>query len=309
MAYQSFYYDAEDNKKIHTYVWDETVNPKGVVQILHGMAEHGGRYADFAAFLNKNGFIVYADDHRGHGKTAQSPDEIGIIGQDGFELIISDAFVLLKMIKSRYPNLPVFILGHSFGSFLTQSFISRYGSDIDGVVLSGSAKQDGADIAFGRVAAFIQRFIFGEDKKSFLIDKLGFGSYNKKIPNATSKFAWLSRDNSEVEKYENDPLCGNVFSIGFYYYFFKALKGLYDVKKTSGIPKSLPVFIVSGDEDPVGKYGKKVIELYDFYKRSGLDNVQIKLYPCKRHEILNETDRQEVYDDILSWLEAQIKPS
>jgi alpha-beta hydrolase superfamily lysophospholipase len=305
--YHSFYYDAKDNKKIHAYVWNKTDKPKGVVQILHGMAEHAVRYADFAAFLNKNGFIVYANDHRGHGKTAESPDEIGIIGQDGFELIISDAYVLLQTIKNKHPGLPVFILGHSFGSFLAQSFISRYDSEIDGVILSGSAKQDGPDVAFGRVAASIQRIIFGENKKSFLIDKLGFGSYNKRIPGAKSKFAWLSCDDSEVEKYENDPLCGNVFSIGFYYYFFNALKGLYDFDKLSGIPEALPIFIVSGEEDPVGRYGKKVLELYDFYKKIGLLNVQIKLYRGKRHEILNETDRQVVYDDILSWLETQLQ--
>lgn len=305
--YHSFYYDAEDNKKIHTFVWNKTDEPKGVVQILHGMAEHGARYADFASFLNKNGFIVYANDHRGHGKTAESQDEIGIIRKDGFELIISDAYILFQIIKNKHQNLPVFILGHSFGSFLAQSFISRYGSEIDGVILSGSAKQDSPDIAFGRVAASMQRIIFGENKKSFLIDKLGFGSYNKRIPGAKSKFAWLSCDDSEVEKYENDPLCGNVFSIGFYYYFFNALKGLYDSDKLSGIPEALPIFIVSGNEDPVGKYGKKVLELYDFYKKLGLLNVQIKLYPGKRHEILNEIGRQEVYDDILSWLETQIQ--
>jgi ribosomal protein S27AE len=139
------------------------------------------------------------------------------------------------------------------------------------------------------------------------LDAIVFGSYNKRIPGAKSKFAWLSCDDSEVEKYENDPLCGNVFSIGFYYYFFNALKGLYDSDKLSGIPEALPIFIVSGNEDPVGKYGKKVLELYDFYKKLGLLNVQIKLYPGKRHEILNETGRQEVYDDILSWLETQIQ--
>lgn len=303
----SFFFDAKDNKKIHTYVWNKTDDPKGIVQILHGMAEHGGRYADFAAFLNRNGFIVYANDHRGHGKTAQNPDEIGIIGQNGFELIISDAYVLFKMIKSKYPDLPVFILGHSFGSFLAQSFVIRYGSETEGVILSGSAKQDGPEIALGRVVASIQRIIFGENKKSYLIDKLGFGSYNKRIPDAKSKFAWLSHDNNEVEKYENDPLCGNVFSIGFYYYFFKALKGLYHYDKLAGIPKTLPVFIVSGDEDPVGDYGKRVSALYDFYRKSGFSNVQIKLYPGKRHEILNETGRQEAYDDILSWLEIQIQ--
>lgn len=215
---------------------------------------------------------------------------------------ISDAYVLLQIIKNEYPNLPVFILGHSFGSFLAQSFISRYGSEIKGVILSGSAKQDGPEIAFGRVVAFIQKIISGESKKSFLIDKLGFGSYSKRIPDAKSKFSWLSCDDSEVEKYENDPLCGNVLSIGFYYYFFDALKGLYDDNKLSGIPKTLPVFIASGEEDPVGSYGKKVLALYDFYRKSGLKNVQIKLYPGRRHEIINETDRQEVYDDILSWL-------
>lgn len=299
----SFKFKGEDGKGIATYVWNNVEHIHGVVQIFHGMAEHAQRYDHFARFLNSNGFIVYANDHRGHGKTAEDMGRTGIICKDGFHLIVEDEYILFKIITQKYSDLPVFILGHSFGSFVAQEFITLHGSEIAGVILTGSALQSGMDVTLGRILASLQRKIFGEDKKSYLIDKLAFGTYNKKIPNAQYKFSWLSTDEAEVVKYEKDPLCGEVFSIGFYYYFFRGLKNLYLQKKLVSIPHKLPVYILSGEEDPVGYYGKRVQKLYDLYRKYGLENIQMKLYPGKRHEILNEADRLEVYNDILVWID------
>lgn len=172
--------------------------------------------------------------------------------------------------------------------------------------MSGSALQEGIDITLGRQLASFQRLLFGEEKKGRLLSMLSFGSYNKRIPDAEHEFAWLSTDEAEVVKYEQDPLCGTVASIGFYYYMLRAFKDLYATDRLGRIPSGLPVLILSGEEDPVGAYGKKVMNLYELYKRQGLRDVQIKLYPEMRHEILNERERNEVYNDILNWLIVQI---
>lgn len=305
MQEKNFRFKGKDGKEIFAYVWDNAEKPRGVVQIFHGMAEHAGRYADFAGFLNRNGFIVYADDHRGHGKTAGSIDELGCIGDDGFNMMVKDEHLLTGIIKEKHPGLPVYIFAHSFGSFLGQDYIERYGNEISGIILSGSAARKGPEINLGMTIAAIQRAFWGERRKSRLIHTMAFGSYNSRIKNPKSKFAWLTRDEETVKKYEDDPFCGTVFTIGFYYYMFKGLLGLYTKEKLDSIPKDLPVFLLSGDEDPVGDYGKSVKTLFEIYERLGLKNLGMKLYPGGRHEMHNETNKDEVFKDILEWLDNQ----
>ncbi|AGC67837.1 lysophospholipase PldB [Thermoclostridium stercorarium subsp. stercorarium DSM 8532] len=301
---RDFRFSGKDRKSICAYSWDGIEQIRGIVQIFHGMSEHALRYQDFAFFLNGNGFAVFANDHRGHGKTAGNTDELGVIGKDGFNMIVEDEYVLFRIIKEKYPDKPVFVFGHSFGSFVAQEYITRYGEEIAGVVLSGSAMQKGIDISLGRRLASVQRKLFGEEKKAYLLSSLSFGTYNRRIPGAKHKFAWLSTDDEEVVKYEQDPYCGAVASIGFYYYMLKAFEELYSESKLSGIPSDLPILILSGEEDPVGVYGKKVKKLYNLYQKHGLLNVGLKLYPGMRHEILNERNRDKVYADILDWLVA-----
>lgn len=297
-----FKYSGKDQKIINVYSWENADQINGVVQIFHGMSEHALRYRDFALFLNQSGFAVFANDHRGHGKTAKDLNELGIIGRDGFNMIVEDENSLYLLIREKYPGKPVFILGHSFGSFVAQEYITRYGKDISGVILTGSALQKGIDITLGRQLVSIQRMLFGEEKKSHLLSKLSFGNYNRKIPGAKHEFSWLSTDEEEVVKYEQDPFCGTVASTGFYYYMLRAFKYLYSQEKLAQIPPDLPMLILSGEEDPVGAYGKRVKKLYEVYKKQGLRNVRLKLYPGMRHEILNERKRHEVYNDILNWL-------
>lgn len=302
----NFKYSAKDGKIINAYSWDNAEQIKGVVQIFHGMSEHALRYHHFALFLNKNGFAVFANDHRGHGKTASDINELGIIGNDGFNMIVDDEYSLYLQIREKYTHQPVFVLGHSFGSFVAQQYITRFGKEISGVILSGSALQKGIDITLGRQIAAVQR-LFGEHKKSYLLSKLSFGNYNKRIPNAKHEFSWLSTDEEEVVKYEQDPFCGTVASIGFYYYMLKAFKDIYSKDRLCNIPQTLPMLILSGEQDPVGSYGKRVKKLHQLYEKQGLRNVKIKLYPEMRHEILNEQNRLEVYNDILNWLIMNIQ--
>lgn len=295
---------AKDGNVLKIYIWNEVKKPKAVLQILHGMAEHAGRYNDFAEFLNNNGFIVYAADHRGHGKTAGKVGELGYIGQDGFNVIIEDNHYILEKIKSEHPKLPVFLFGHSFGSFLAQEYILRYGKEIKGVILSGSAAQKGSKVYGGKLVASIERLISGEKKQSKLLDNLSFGRYNERFKADGYKFAWLSSDLNEVKKYEDDPYCGTVFTVGFYYYLMKGLGKLYEKDRLATIPKELPIYIISGEDDPVGDYGELVKKLFNIYKKVGIGSVQMKLYSGYRHEILNEINKNRVYEDILKWLNS-----
>jgi Lysophospholipase len=305
-ANDGFYLKGKDGKDIYVYRWADAANPRAVVQIFHGVAEHAARYARLAKFLNTNGFIVYADDHRGHGKTAGSQAEVGLIGEDGYNHIVEDEYAIHTQIKADHPGLPVFVIGHSFGSFVAQDFISRYGHDIAGVILSGSARIPDTDITFGKIIAVIQKAFLGERKKSHLLTKLSFGSYNRRFAGEDKNFAWLSRDRAEVQKYVDDPYCGTVFSIGYQYYFFKGLSRLYKPQKVARVPKQLPIFIVHGSDDPVGGYGAYVQKLFQMYKGLDISDLECKTYPGARHEIFNEMNRDEVMNDVLSWINIHL---
>lgn len=301
---RSSYFKSHDGKKIFLHKWDEVENPIGVIQIFHGMAEHGARYDDFANFLNNKGYIVYADDHRGHGKTADSIDALGYLGDDGFNNIVEDEYFITKNIKSEYPSLPIFIFAHSFGSFIGQEYINRYSDEVNGVILSGSAKQSGIDFRVGLAVTKLIKKFGDESKKNEFLESIIFGNYNKKEKDNNSKFAWLSGDKNEVKKYEDDEYCGTVFTTNFYRNMFTGFKYLYLKEKTDKINRSLPLFIIAGEMDPVGKYGKSVKKLFNHYKKLNLNNVSIKLYPEGRHELINEVNKFVIYNDIYKWIDS-----
>ena len=301
-----FFIKGKEGKEIFVYCWEEVAKPKAIVQIFHGMAEHAGRYKRFAEYLNGAGFIVYADDHRGHGRTAGTLEELGCIGMDGFNNIVSDECIIKNMIQEKHKGLPIIVFGHSFGSFVLQEYIIRYGREISGGILCGSAVRTGVDVLAGKAIAFIQKSIFGDKKKSKLLEFLSFGSYNKRIKDSKSKCAWLSSDTKEVEKYEKDPFCGTVFTAGFYYYFLQGISKLYIEDRLHQIPSSLPLFIIAGAEDPVGNYGNLVKKLHKVYTDRGIKDIKLKLYKGQRHEILNEVNREEVFSDVVSWINDKI---
>lgn len=303
---EGFFIKGSDGKDVFVYCWDDVSNPKAAVQILHGMAEHAERYKGFAEYLNQQGFVVYADDHRGHGKTAGSVEEIGYIGEDGFNQIVEDGHAVFKEIKEQYRSLPVVIFGHSFGSFIAQELIIRYGDEVAATVLCGSAARTGIEVSLGKQIASIEKNLFGERKQSRLLDYLSFNSYNKGIKDSQSKFAWLSRDPKEVRKYEEDPFCGTLFTAGFFYYFFEGLSNLYVKERLEKIPNNFPIFIIAGDRDPVGDYGRSVKKLHYFYEKANLTDVQYKLYSGGRHELLNETNKEEVFNDVATWINQKV---
>lgn len=292
---------------IFTYRWLPE-NPEdivGVVQIAHGMAEHAGRYARFARFLTEAGFGVYANDHRGHGKTAGALENVGYFADtDGWHRVADDMHLLTLIIGRECPGVPVFLFGHSMGSFLSRTYIAAHGGDISGVILSATGGDPGL---LGKIGLMIARWECrrkGRKAQSPLLTALSFGGFNKAFKPNRTDFDWLSRDAAEVDAYIADPYCGGIFTAGF---FCDLLTGLQFINSPEGIrriPKDLPVHFLSGTSDPVGKNTKGVRQVADAYKAAGISSVTTTFYDGGRHEMLNETNREEVFRDILEWLRA-----
>ncbi len=308
MISENFKIVDKGNLEIFVYKWlpDENVQVKGVVQIAHGMAETATRYEGFARTLTNQGFIVYANDHRGHGKTAGEVSKLGDLGEDGFNSMVGNMHQLNQKIKVENSNLPIFLFGHSMGSFLTQRYICLYGNELKGAIISGSCGKQGITVDIARIIAKSEIKKIGRTGKSNKLDKLSFGSYNNAFkPNRTA-FDWLSSDNRQVDKYIEDPFCGTVFTAGFFYDFLGGLKSIADNKEIKNIPKNLPIYIFSGAKDPVGKNGKGVLKLVKTYSEHGIVDLTHKLYKDGRHEMLNETNKEEVIEDVIKWVNAHL---
>ena len=291
-----------DGKEISIAVWDEVQNPKGVVQILHGMAEHIGRYDEFALALNGIGFIVVGDDHRGHGLTDKDNLGKNVDGGDMFEKTVMDAIALTDTLKNRY-GLPVVLFGHSYGSFLAQRYLNLSPTSLSGAVLCGSALMPNASVKLGAFVAKIKSRKKGDEKGKFFA-KITFAQYNKKFEGTPA--CWLNRNKWEVDAYRDDALSGYTCSNAFYYSFFSGLKRVYK-DKNALIPKTLPLLIMSGSQDAVGgKNAKNVKKLHTRYKKLGL-NPTLKLYEGARHEILKEINKAEVICDTLKFIDQAIK--
>lgn len=305
MIVKNFVFKAGDGTDIFVYNWlpDADVKVKGIVQIAHGMAETAARYESFAEVLTRNGYIVCINDHRGHGKTAGAIENVGYLAEeDGFDWLVKDLYQLSGIIKKENPELPLFLFGHSMGSFAAQRYIMLYGNELKGVILSGSNGEQGIMLDIGAFLAKKEIKKNGRKAKSNKLDEMSFGSFNNAFKPNRTEFDWLSRDNDEVDKYINDPFCGTVFTCGFFYDFFIGLKAIESKNNLRLVPKELPIFIFSGDKDPVGKFGKGVIRLFNRYKKYGVKDVTYKLYKGGRHEMLNEINKDEVMKDVVDWL-------
>lgn len=275
--------------------------PKGVVQVIHGAAEHSARYDRFAKHLNREGWLVYADDHRGHANTRVRTKALGDAGPDAWNKFVTDEKALTDHIKQQHPGLKVFLLGHSMGSFIAQDYVQRYGNAVAGVVLSGSnGVLANADQTVAAVRDLAKKDPLGPSPVFASV----FESFNKPFTGKAG-FEWLSRDAAEVKKYTDDPTCGFPFSNELVADFFTGLRDLWNPANEARIPKGMPIYVVSGDQDPVGGNTAGLKILLANYQRYGLTDVQHKFYPGARHEILNETNREEVERDIIAWLNAK----
>lgn len=305
MKKEEFYFDSRDGEhKIHAIKWiPDATKPVCILQIVHGMAEHIDRYDDFAGFLAERGILVVGDDHLGHGKSVQPGEPYGYFCKDDAPtVLVRDEHRLKKMMQEQYAGIPYIILGHSMGSFITRNYLLRYGTGIDAAIIMGTGMQPKPALMFALALTALQGLIFGAKHVSKLVNAVSFGAYNKQIKTPKTPYDWISENEDNVRKYIKDPLCGFIFTINGFQTLFKLIYDLNDKEKLQKMPMNLPVFFVAGADDPVGNYGKGVEQVYRSFEEIGMNNVQMKLYPGDRHEILNETDREDVYGDIYRWI-------
>lgn len=307
-SFQDFYFQSSTGRtSIHALKCVPDGKPRAVVQIAHGIAEHIDRYRPFMEFLADNGFVAAGNDHLGHGKSIRVPEEQGFFAEkDGWWRVVDDMDKLHDIMSKEYPELPYVLFGHSMGSFLTRTYLIKHPDKYDGVILSGTGHQSPALVLGGNAAASVMAKLNGAMGDGAKLDSLAFGTYLNKIENPRTKFDWLSRDTEQVDKYIADPLCGFVGKIGLYRDMMQGIKFITDKKNIAQMNKEKPVYFMSGDGDPVGDYGKGVERAYKAFCDAGLHDVFMRLYPGGRHEMLNETNKEQVYQDILSWLNEKI---
>lgn len=302
-----------DGTEIYYSYWDDLSKyeediPKGVVQIIHGMSEHSGRYNDFAEFLNSMGYVVYATDHRQHGRTANNIEDIGYIKDNDIFNMVKDEQLFTLLIKEKYQDTSFFILGHSMGSFILQKYVQYMGVTssftknytINGIIIMGSTFRS-FEYYIAKYLSFIFLKIFG-DKRMELLEKMLFRNHKFTFLSNYIQESWISSNKKEVNKYKEDPYCAMIFSTKFYYELFTFMIDVFKRYNMKLVDPNLPLFIVSGKGDMVGGKSKKIKKLYKEYQFLGSKDVHMKLYSHSLHEILHDNDQQEVYDDIKSWL-------
>lgn len=304
---EELYYNSADGiTKIYATLWipDEI---KMVFQIAHGMVEHIERYDDFAKFLNSFGILVLGNDHLGHGNSINSKEDFGYFSEEnGNKNVIEDMYSLTKIAKERYKNVPYVFLGHSMGSYLLRQYLCQYGQELDAAIIMGAGDEPLLKLKGGM--AIIEKIASkkGWRYRSKIIDKAIFGGFNKKFEPAKTSKDWLSRDENTVNQYILDEKCNFIFTLNAYYNLLYGINKLCDDNYLNNMPKNLPILLIAGEDDPVGNFGKGIHNIFKKYKSIGMQFVEIKLYPNLRHEILNEIEKEVVYNDILQWLKQLI---
>ena len=296
------YFNSCGKGKIHYCKWMPEGQPKAVLQILHGIAEHVYRYDDFANFLTSQGYVVVADDHMGHGGSIGDEGVRGYF-HGGWFAAVDDSMKLMKDTMAEYPDVPYILFGHSMGSFMARTILAKYpDSGISAAIVCGTGWQP--TFALPALAKVIDSMgkKAGEEAPNEQLDQLIFGGYTKGIENVRTPKDWLTRDEKIVDAYVADPLCGFVASSGLLRDMMLGIHYIQQTKHLDNMKKHLPVFFIAGDKDPVGANGKGVKQTAQAFKKTGMINVALKLYPDCRHEILNELNKQEVYEDITKWI-------
>jgi alpha-beta hydrolase superfamily lysophospholipase len=308
-------FESHDGTKLFLYRWspqEQSGAAKAVVHIVHGMAEHAFRYLRLAEKLTGAGMEVWAADQRGHGRTADlsinKPDSGGLAGHcadnDGFNIVTRDIHSLNGEIRRSRPDVPIFLLGHSWGSFIAQNYIEEYSNDliISGCVLSGTRGPGDFMVKAGIPVLTLLAALCGQRNGTHIAKAMADGAYNKPFKPNRTHFDWISRDEKEVDKYVEDPLCGNLCSSGFYRDLARGLYNIHRGKSMARINLVLPMYVFSGSADPVGNMGASPAALVNAYRKMGIKDLEFVLYPGARHETLNETNREEVMDNLLSWI-------
>ena len=306
MRKEEFYYKSSDGKneiRAIRYIPDEEV--KAILQIAHGMVEFIDRYENFADFLTGKGYLVTGNDHLGHGGSVKSKEDWGYFGEDGYEHVLKDMHELTRITKELYPDKPYYLLGHSMGSFFARNYLTEYGKELDGAIIMGTGLEPSYKIRGGMLICKLIALFKGWRYRSDFVNNMAFGSYNAKFEPARTRADWLSRDEKLVDWYVNEEKCSFKFTLNGYYQMFRCILNLHNREALKRIPKDLDVLFVSGADDPVGTFGKEVEYSIRTLEDVGKKNIKYKLYPDDRHEILNELDKEKVYEDLYRWLETK----
>ena len=289
------------------YLWQTDAPCRGVIQLVHGMAEHIARYDRLARALCAAGYTVAGHSHLGHGEDARE-DELGFFGRkDGWDHLVEDVHAAHEMLLKRFPGQRFAILGHSMGSFVTREYLLRYGGDLTAAVICGTGWFPGPLCSVTRAAAALCGVFGGWQKPAPLVDRLMSKDNNKAFAPARTPFDWLSRDTAEVDKYMADLRCGFLFTARGYYDMFTGLKSLSRLHRLAALPGNLPVLFISGDADPIGTQGKGVNTVAQQFRDAGVRDVTVRLYPGARHELFNETNRDEITAELIDWLNRHMK--
>ena len=303
-----FFLSSDGVHRVHACCWRPSSGaPRAAVQLVHGISEHIERYGHFAFFMAEHGIAVVGHDHLGHGKTARGEEEYGYFGdRDGWLHLVQDTHALCEKAHREFPDTPYFLMGHSMGSFVARTFLIDYPGAVDGCILSGTGQEPAALILLGQVLSGAIKKCKGGQYVSKAVTALSLGAYNRKFrPNRTSA-DWISRDEQVVDAYVADPLCRFVPTVGMFHDMMGGLRYIARAENLKKMDPDTPIYFFSGSSDPVGGFGKGVRKVAGQFRRAGCRDIEVRLYPEGRHEMLNEINRSEVYDDILGWIDRRL---
>lgn len=309
MHYRTDTFEAKDGEVICYYKWEalSTKKHRGIVQIAHGIGEHAGRYDSIAYRLQQEGFTVYANDHRAHGKTAEIKRLFGFYdGTDYFEDVVEDMYSLTELMRTEHPNTKFILFGHSMGSLLSRKYVLKHGKEIDALILSGTADFINGLGHFGLASTKVVSVFRGRERGNETLRSFFFDEFNKKFKPNRTKLDWISSDEDAVDAFESDPYRIENFSIGVFQDILINSRALNKTSAFVNTPDELPILIFSGDQDPVGEMGKGVSKVAHNFKKNGNETLTFNLYEGGRHEMLNEKNRKEVEEDIITWLNTHI---
>lgn len=305
MQHSTFWLNASDSTPLFVNHWAGDSPPKAVVMLSHGLAEHSARYARLGTALVAAGYELYALDQRGHGQSAQHGQTGHYADEGGWSKVVGDLSSLNHYIRQQHPQAPIYLFGHSMGSYISQAYLMQHSSSLQGAILSGSNYQPAALYRIARFVALFERWRLGPTGRSKLLNFLTFGSFNKAFKPARTEFDWLSRDPTEVDNYNNDPLCGFTCTAQLWCDMFAGLASITPIEKLAQIDPNLPILIMGGDCDPVSN-GRRLSDLAGALSQAGVKQVDLKIYPQARHELLNDSNRDEVTQHLLNWLEQTL---
>lgn len=306
IEYKEFsYHSFQDQMEIHATIAYPQQEPIGIVQLIHGMAEYRGRYQGLMQFLANQGFIVLIHDHRGHGDSIKTEQDLGYFHEQKAEFIVEDAHQLTYYMKKQYPDLPYILFGHSMGSLVARAYTKKYDYELDGLIICGSPSKNPLAL-LGKGLVIIMEKIKGDRYRSPLIQKMAFGKHNKKFAKHTSPNSWICSVEEEVQKYDEHSKCGYTFTLNGFRNLFTLMSDVYQDDHWLLQNPKLPILFIAGSDDPCIISEEKFKEAVNFMIQLGYHDMRSKLYQGKRHEILNESNKEEVYRDILSFIERAI---